>query len=229
MITVCVIGNESSDGASSDSVSEESPPHRLTRSRTSQVKQEKSVIKKKPDSKPRIIPGRHYTRSSSRYSIKTRSSRIEKSFDTLFKPKRLFSKQTDFKYKKTTLKQIQSKVKIEKCVNKNTENKQMVLSDKVNKNIPREKENERVKKEEIETETETKVNTSLDTNSTSRMLDVKIALVPISPRTPKGTTTTTTTTTTLVCLYINCIRLKTFWRILSLKNGRNLANLGKFG
>ena len=81
----------------------------------------------------------------------------------------------------------------------------MVLSDKVNKIITKEKENEKDKTEEIGTEIETKVNTSLDTNSNSRMSDVKIMLAPISPRTPKGTTTPSKQ----VCLYfigINAIQ-----------------------
>ena len=155
--------------------------------------------KRKPVLKPRILSVKYNTRSSSRYSIRTRSSRTEKRFDLLFKTKRLFSKQTDLKSKKKTLKQTELKGKIEKFVNKNKQNKQMVLSNKVNKNISKEKEteNESDKKEGIETES--KVNTSLDTNSSSRMLDVKIALVPISPRTPKGTTTTNK----LVCYLFN--------------------------
>ena len=151
-----------------------------------------------------MLPPKYNTRSSSKYSIKTRSSRSKKKFDSLLKTK-LFSKQTDLKCKKKTLRQSESKGKIEKCVNKNTESKQMVLSDKVNKNISKEKENEKDKTEEIGTEIETKVNTSLDTNSNSRMLDVKITLVPISPRTTKGTTTPSKQ----VCLYfigINAIQ-----------------------
>ena len=200
-----------SDSDSEQSVS--SLPRRVTRSQSTINTPElaKPPAPKQTPKRHRVpldtsscLLKKHNTRSASRYGIETRSNKNRNNKIVIREPvshKKINTNKlkSNLKLRKINLstKKIETAIQISKKLrSRNQENKvsekPILLENKDTEFNPKELTTD-MNTPKLDTFVESgsenmsdsKGNMSLDTNSSSRMLDVKISLVPCSPRTPK--------------------------------------------